>query len=302
MDKIIISFDLGTGGNKASLYDVEGICLASAFVPYPTQYPQVGWHEQRPVDWWNAVVESTRQLLRSSEFDKNDIICLGISGQSLAVVPVDQDGELLRDETPIWSDIRAQKEVKDFFKTIDFDDWYLTTGNGFPAACYAIFKVMWYKNHEPEMWKKVYKILGSKDFINYKLTGKLLTDYSYASGSGIYELKGWKYNDEFIAASGIPANVWPDIVPSTQILGNLSTKVAQKLGLNPDVQVVCGGVDNSCMALGAKNIRDGRVYTNLGSSSWIAVSSKQPVLDKKYKPFVFTHVVPNMFTSAVSIF
>jgi xylulokinase len=302
MDKKIISFDLGTGGNKASLYDVEGTCLASAFVPYTTQYPQVGWHEQRPVNWWNAVVESTRTLLRSSGVDKNDIVCLGISGHSLGAVPVDKDGNLLRDETPIWSDIRAQKEVEDFFKRVDPDEWYLATGNGFPAACYTIFKVMWYRNHEPKMFNKVYKILGTKDYINYKLTGVFKTDYSYASGTGIYDLKGWKYASKFIEASGIPAQVWPEIVPSTHVLGEVEPKIAEALGLGAKVKVVCGGVDNSCMALGAKNIKDGRVYTSLGSSAWIAVSSEQPVIDSKAKPFVFTHVIPNMFTSAVSIF
>jgi xylulokinase len=86
------------------------------------------------------------------------------------------------------------------------------------------------------------------------------------------------------------------------ILGCIRPEVAEMLGLGNHVRVVCGGVDNSCMALGAKNIRDGRVYTSLGSSAWIAVSSEQPVLDEKYKPFVFAHVMPNMFTSAVSIF
>jgi xylulokinase len=302
MDKKILSFDLGTGGNKALLYDVQGNCLASTFVPYPTYYPQVGWHEQRPVDWWNAVVESTRLLLKSSGVDKNDIVCLGISGHSLGAVPVDKDGNLLRDETPIWSDIRAQKEVEDFFTGVDQDEWYLTTGNGFPAACYTIFKAMWYRNHEPEMWKEVHKILGTKDYINYKLTGRIMTDYSYASGSGIYDLKGWKYHEMFVTASGIPLDVWPEIVPSTYNLGTVMPEVAELLGLSTELLVVCGGVDNSCMALGAKNIREGRVYTSLGSSAWIAVSSEQPVLDKKYKPYVFAHVIPYMFTSAVSIF
>jgi xylulokinase len=302
MNKKIISFDLGTGGNKASLYDVDGNCLATAFVQYNTQYPQVGWHEQRPADWWDAVVESTRRLLKSSSVDKNDIVCLGISGHSLGAVPVDKDGNLLRESTPIWSDIRAQKEVEEFFKEIDPDHWYLTTGNGFPAACYTIFKVMWYKNHEPKMWKKVHKILGTKDYINFKLTGKVFTDYSYASGTGIYNLKGWKYEESFIAASGISASVWSEIVPSTHIIGEVTPEIAKLLGLGSGVQVVCGGVDNSCMALGAKNIKDGRVYTSLGSSAWIAVSAEQPVLDKQYKPYVFAHVIPKMFTSAVSIF
>ena len=302
MDKKIISFDLGIGGNKAFLYDLEGNCLASAFVPYNTQYPCVGWHEQRPLDWWNAVVESTQILLLSSIVGKDEIAYIGISGHSLGAVPVGKDGSVLRDETPIWSDIRAQEEVVDFFRQVDPDEWYLTTGNGFPAACYTVFKVMWYKNHEPEMWKKVHRILGTKDYINFTLTGKVLTDFYYASGSGIYDLKGWKYNQKFITASGIPAEVWPEIVPSTQVLGKVLPEVASQIGLNSEVLVVCGGVDNSCMALGAKNIRDGRVYTSLGSSAWIAVSSEQPVLDKKYKPYVFTHVMPNMFTSAVSIF
>ena len=302
MDKKIISFDLGTGGNKASLYDIEGNCLASAFVPYATQYPEVGWHEQRPADWWAAVVESARKLMQSSGVDKNEIACLGISGHSLGAVPVDKEGNLLREATPIWSDIRAQAEVEEFFRTVNPDEWYMTTGNGFPAACYTVFKVMWYRNHEPDMFRKVHKILGTKDYINFKLTGQLKTDYSYASGTGIYDLQGWRYNPDFVRASGLSADLWPDIVPSTFILGEVLPDIADAIGLGLGVKVVCGGVDNSCMALGAGNIRDGRVYTSLGSAAWIAVSSEKPVLDSKFKPFVFTHVIPNMFTSAVSIF
>ena len=302
MGKKIVSFDLGTGGSKALLYGIDGICQASAFVPYPTYYPQIGWHEQKPLDWWNAVVESTKLLLSKSGEDKDNIYSLAISGHSLGAVPVNRNGSLLREKTPIWSDIRANLEVDTFFNKIDRDYWYLTTGNGFPAACYTIFKVMWYKNNEPDMFQKIYRLLGTKDYINLKLTGEFKTDFSYASGSGIYDLKNWGYKEEFIDASGIPADVFPDIVPSTQILGSILPEVANELGLSPNTKVVCGGVDNSCMALGAKNIKDGRVYTSLGSSAWIAVSSEKPILEIKAKPYVFAHVIPNMFTSAVSIF
>ncbi|HEY5587005.1 MAG TPA: FGGY-family carbohydrate kinase [Ruminiclostridium sp.] len=302
MCKRIISYDLGTGGNKASLYDVAGNCLSSAFVPYNTYYPYVGWHEQCPEDWWNAVVESTRILLEKSGENKDNIECLAISGHSLGVVPIDEKGDLLRKTTPIWSDIRAQKESEGFFGLVDRDEWYLTTGNGFPAACYSIFKIMWYKNNEPEMFNKIHKILGTKDYINFKLTNVIKTDYSYASGSGVYDLKKWCYQKDYIAASGVPDYIFPDIVPSTYVLGEISKDAATLMGLNQRVKVVCGGVDNSCMAVGAKNIEEGRVYTSLGSSAWIAVSSKKPILDKVLKPYVFAHVIPNMFTSAVSIF
>ncbi|HWR66814.1 MAG TPA: FGGY-family carbohydrate kinase [Bellilinea sp.] len=302
MDQKIIAFDLGTGGNKALLYDAAGKCLTSAFVPYATHYPQVGWHEQRPQDWWAAVVESTRQLLAKSKVDRDSIAGIGISGHSLGAVPVDAEGNLLREFTPIWSDIRAQEEVQEFFKSVDPVEWYTTTGNGFPAACYTVFKVMWYRRHEPQMFARAAKILGTKDYINYRLTGVMKTDFSYASGTGIYDLLGWRYADKFIRASGLPAEIWPEIVPSTQILGTVRPEIADQLGLGAGVKVVCGGVDNSCMALGAKNTRDGRVYTSLGSSAWIAVSSKKPVIDPVARPYVFAHVVPEMFTSAVSIF
>jgi xylulokinase len=298
----IIAFDLGTGGNKASLYSTDGICLASAFVPYSTQYPQVGWHEQKPMDWWQAVILSTRNLLGQHPEARDEIACVGISGHSLGAVPIDKHGTLLRDETPIWSDIRAQEEVETFFRLVDPDDWYMTTGNGFPAACYTIFKVMWYRLHEPGMFEEIDKILGTKDFINYKLTGEIYTDHSYASGTGIYDLQKAQYVPEYLQASGISPHLWPEIVPSTSILGLIKPQVAEELGLQTDVRVVCGGVDNSCMALGAKNTRKGRVYTSLGSSAWIAVSSERPVLDKIKKPYVFTHVIPGLFTSAVSIF
>ncbi len=297
----IIAYDLGTGGNKASLYDEDGNCLARAFVPYNTIYPSAGLHEQRPSDWWDAVVKSTAQLLRGAG-DADNIECISFSGHSLGAVPIDRNGNILRVRTPIWSDTRADKQTGDFFKKTGERDWYMTTGNGFPPACYTVFKVMWYRDNEPGMFSRIFKVLGTKDYINYKLTGTIQTDFSYASGSGIYDLKKWSYSSELIDASGLPADLFPDIVPSTRVIGTLTRNAGRELCLPEGVKVICGGVDNSCMALGARNTGEGRVYTSLGSSAWIAVSSKKPVLDPETRPFVFTHVIPGMFTSAVSVF
>ena len=302
MATTIIAYDLGTGGAKASLYDAGGACLASTFVAYETLYPDTGWHEQRPADWWDAVVRSTRELLAAGRAKSADVACLAISGQSLAVIPVDSSGEPLRASIPIWSDTRATAPAEAFFGKVDRAAWYLTTGNGFPAECYSVFKIMWYRDHEPSMLAKARLVLGSKDWINLRLTGKAFTDFSYASGTGVYDLAGWRYHPEFLRASGLSESLFPEIVPSTRIVGTLTAAAADALGLPRGVQVACGGVDNSCMALGARNTREGRVYTSLGSSSWIAVSSSKPVLDPAAKPYVFTHVVPGLFTSAVSIF
>jgi xylulokinase len=302
MSKHIIAYDLGTGGNKASLYDEEGVCINSSFVPYETIYPDVGWHEQRPMDWWDAVVESTHELLSSSDVDKNNIECLAISGHSLGVVPVDSGGNLLRESTPIWSDTRAKEQTRNFFDRFDEKEWYEITGNGFSKECYSVFKIMWYRDNEPDLFSKIYKVIGTKDYINLKLTGQIKTDYSYASGSGIYDLLKWSYSPELIEASGISPELFPDSIPSTCIIGNLTKEASEITGLPHKVRVACGGVDNSCMALGAMNIEDGRVYTSLGSSAWIAVSSDRPIVDIETKPFTFTHVIPEMFVSSFGVF
>ena len=298
----ILAYDLGTGGNKASLYDAEGRCLASVFVAYETEYPQAGWHEQRPAAWWDSVVQSTRQLLAAGAADPRSIACLAISGHSLGCVPLAADGRLLRQATPIWSDKRPVAQAAGFFRRIDEARWYRLTGNGFPPPHYTVFKILWYRDHEPEMFRAIHKIVGTKDYINYKLTGRMATDYSYASGSGVYDLLAWDYCDELLAAAELPRSLLPEIVPSQQVLGPLTAEAAEQLGLPREVQVACGGVDNSCMALGARNVAEGRVYASLGSSSWIAVSSSRPLLDETARPYVFTHVVPGMFTSAVAIF
>ena len=303
MDKYIIAYDLGTGGNKASLYDLNGKCIAENFASYETLYPQSGFHEQRPEDWWQAIVASTRELLEQSKIAPEQIQCCGISGHSLGVVPLDKDQNLLCQATPIWSDSRpTAAQTAPFFEKIDEEKWYSITGNGFPPALYSIFKILWYKDNMPQMFEKISKVIGTKDYINFKLTGVVATDYSYASGSGVYDLQNWCYSDELIEASGIDAEILPEIVASTKVLGTLTEQAALELGLTQNVKVVAGGVDNSCMALGAKAFKEGRCYNSLGSSSWIAISSHSPLIDVDARPYVFAHVVPEMFASATAIF
>ena len=302
MSDYILAYDFGTGGTKASLYDASGTCLASDFAPYETFYPRDRWHQQRPTDWWQSVVDSTQKLLADCPIDKTAICAIGISGHSLGLVPLAMDGTLLCDQVPIWSDSRPDSQVPEFFKHVSQEQWYMLTGNGFPPALYTVFKIMWLRDNEPETFAKIHKVIGTKDYINFKMTGVMATDYSYASGSGVYDLKAWKYSEKLIAASGLPPEIFPDIVPSTKVLGTLTDEAAAELGLPETVKVVAGGVDNSCMALGAMAYKEGASYNSMGSSSWIAVSSAEPVLDIKTRPYVFTHVVPEMFASATAIF
>lgn len=298
----LIAYDLGTGGVKASLYDAQMNTLAKSFIEYPTYYPKSYLHEQRPSDWWQGVIQSTRTLLAESHTMPEEIGCLALSGHSLVAVPIDREGKLLLEQVPIWSDTRATKETEEFFSRVDRDEWYMTTGNGFPAPCYSIFKLMWLKKHDPGTFSKTDKVLGSKDYINYMLTDSIAIDPSYASGTGAYDLKGKKMREEFLEAAGIPSSLFPEIVPSHHVVGTITQRAAAEIGLPAGTAVACGGVDNACMALGALGPQDGKIYCSLGSSSWVPVNSREPVLDPVKKPYVFAHIEEDMFTSAFSIF
>jgi xylulokinase len=299
----ILAYDFGTGGIKASLYDEKGLCLADGFDAYPTLYPATGYHEQRPEEWWRATVTSTRKLLAGMpEGTAERIEAVGISGHSLGVVPMDAQGKLLRETVPIWSDSRPDTQPEEFFRSVSEADWYLLTGSGFPPPLYSIFKLMWFRDREPKMFGRIHKVLGTKDYINFRLTGVMATDHSYASGSGVYDLKSRCYSPRLIAASGLDKKIFAELVPATQVLGCLTGDAARELGLPRSVRVVAGGVDNSCMSLGAGAFREGRAYNSLGSSSWIAVSSSLPLLDVVKRPYVFDHVVPGQYVSALAIF
>lgn len=302
MNSVVIAYDLGTGGIKSSAVSSDGTILCSAFEPYDTYYQPGGIREQAPEEWWKALVASTHKLLSTGLVLPETIKGVAISGHSLGAVPVDSDGKLLRNKTPIWSDTRAEQEAGEFFRKVDYRSWYEETGNGFPAACYTLFKILWYKHHEPEMYARIDKVIGTKDYCNYRLTGRLCTDYSYASGCGAFSLHTWDYREDYMSAAGIPRSIFPDIIPSDGVVGEITPEASRETGLPLGVKVVCGGVDNSCMALGAKGIANGRVYTSLGSSAWIALISDKPVLDFKYKPYVFAHVLQGMYASATCIF
>lgn len=298
----ILTFDLGTGGLKASLFDEKLNNKFSLFTEYPTYFPKENFHEQKPADWWDALVSSTRAALKETHISPAQVARISLSGASLVPVLLDENNRPLCEYVPIWSDKRAADAADRFFRQIDEKEWYTTTGNGFPPACYPIFKLIWYRENQPEVYGKIAHVLGSKDYINFLLTGNMATDYSYASGSGFYDLRSKKYDKKYLEAAEIPDAWFPSPVASDSVIGSLTEESAAALGLTTETKVVCGGVDNACMALGAIGNADEKAYVSLGTSTWIAVNSALPLLDFKTKPYTFAHIDENLFTSAYSIF
>lgn len=301
--KYVIAYDLGTGGVKSSLFTEKGESIGSCFREYDTYYPTADFREQDPEDWWTVVVNTTRELLQKTGVDRENILAAACSGYSLGVVPIGYDGSLLLDRVPVWYDARANSLADSLFQsTEEYNNWYMMTGNGFPAGLYSAFKILWYKKNMPEIYNKAAKFIGTKDYINYKLTGVLCTDYSYASGSGVYDLQKNDYDDKWIERFGLRREIFPDLKESSEIVGSIKPEIADLLGLSRNMKIAAGGVDNACMSAGSGCVADGMSYTSLGTSSWIALAGKTPVLDERTKPYVFGHLIKGMYVSAQSIF
>ena len=294
MNEKIIVYDIGTSGAKSTLYDREGVVLSIAEQPYPTSYPNAGWHEQAPDDWWKAVVDCTHSLIADSGVDRNEIVCAAATGHYFGVVPIGRGGRLLRAKVPIWSDTRALEQGERFVEKVGGDLWYRITGRDSPASCTAA-RILWFAENEPEVHEHTWKYLPTKDYINYRLTGICRTEPSDASGSGIYSLEDGKYSDELLEAAGVESGLFPEIIPSSGIVGTLTEAAAFELGLPNTLQVVCGGGDTCCMALGAKGFENGRVHTSLGSSAFIALTADGIPDDRDLRPNIFAHVVPGMY-------
>jgi len=301
--KYIIAYDLGTGGIKTSLFDERGEIVSSCFASCETYYPAPDFREQKPEDWWQILSQTTRELLSSTLIDKNDIVAAACSGHSLGVVPIDPAGRLLLESVPIWSDARATEEAaKVLPRAEDVDRWYFMTGNGFPAGLYSAFKILWYQKHMPEVYQNARTFIGTKDYLNFRLTGVLCTDHSYASGSGVYDLIRCNYDSETIRSFGLKQEDFAPLKESSNLIGTLLPHVARELGLPEHCAVAAGGVDNACMAAGSGCVQEGMGYTSLGTSAWIAVVGAKPVLDARTKPYVFGAVQKGMYVSAQSIF
>ncbi len=299
----ILSHDLGTTGNKASLYGCDGRLLASTYVEYQTYYPHSDWVVQNPEDWWKAVCESTKTVIQKAGIPSGDIAGVSFSGQMMSLIPVGTDGSSISDRVMIWADCRSVEEGRSIEERIGWERFYRRTGAGMAIPLYALAKMMWIKAHQPDVYKSTYKMIGVKDFIVCKLTGEFLTDYSDASNTGLLNLEKRRWDDEIINASGLDSGKLPErICRSTDIVGNVTSSAAAATGLMEGTPVVIGGGDVPSAALGAGVIAEGNAYNVIGSASWLAVASKKPFFDNVMRPFSLCHVVPDTHVVQLAMF
>jgi xylulokinase len=284
----IIAHDLGTSGNKATLYDETGQLVAASTTEYPTSIGPSGYVEQDAGEWWNAVVLSTKKLLQTSNIKNTDIACVSFSGQMMGCLPVDTAGNPLRPAI-IWADMRSEKQAVQLRSAIDEHEFYRIVWHR-PISSYTLTKLMWIRDNEPEVFGRTAKTLQAKDYIVYKLTGVFATDYSDASGTNAFDLINKKWSDAILNSVKIRKDVFPDAYPSTSVVGRVKKEAAELTGLAEGTPVVLGGGDGSCAIVGAGIFGAQNAYSILGSSSWVAFETDEPLYDEEMRYMTWAHL------------
>jgi len=294
MSQYILAHDLGTTGNKATLYDADGRLVGSAFYSYGTEYAHAGWAEQNPEDWWRAVCASTQQLLREANVSPGAVAGITFSGQMMAAVPLDAHARPLRNAI-IWADQRAVEQERWLGERIPPEDVYRITGHRLSAS-YSLCKILWLRDNQPDVYAATHRFVHAKDAIVARLTGNFATEPTDASGMNLYDLDAWDWSGRIIDAAGIDPAKLPELRRSIDVIGGVLPEVAGEVGVPAGTPVVIGGGDGMCAAAGAGVVREGAAYNYIGSSSWIALATEKPIYDPDYRTFTWAHLVPGMYS------
>ena len=293
MSKYILAHDLGTSGNKATLFSEDGRLIGHEVYSYNTHYFNGTWVEQDADDWWRAVCCTSRQLIESTGVLPSDIAAVSFSGQMMGCLCVDSSGTPLR-PSMIWADQRAQKQADQIEEHISQWDYYHIVGHR-NTASYGIQKLMWIRDNEPEVYEQTYKTLNAKDYIVFRLTGKFYTEYSDGNSNGCFDLLNLQWSEELLSYAGIDIDKLPELKPSTFIAGTVTKDAAAATGLAENTPVVLGGGDGVAANVGAGSIAPGKTYSCMGTSAWITTTTEKPIFDEQMRTVTWAHIIPGLY-------
>ena len=288
--KYVIGLDYGTLSGRAVIVDCEnGKVLAAASGDYPVYYPQEGWAEQNPEEWWDAVCHATKETIQKADISPDEIAGVGIDGQSWSAIAIDKEGKVLTN-TPIWMDTRAQSICDRLNQEIGAEKIFEVAGNSLQPS-YSTAKILWYKENLPEVYAKIDKILQSNSYIAYKLTGVISQDVSQGYGLHCFDMKKACWDEEMCELLGIPMEFLPEICDCHHVVGSVTAKAAAECGLSEGTPVVAGGLDAACGTLGAGVIHPGETQEQGGQAGGMSICMDAYKADPRL--ILSFHVVPD---------
>jgi xylulokinase len=287
---MFLGVDVGTGGTRAVVVDRAGRVVASEATEHAAIHSEhVGWAEQDPEDWWRAAKTSIAAVLQQV----GSVEAVGLTGQMHGCVMLDEDGEVLRPAL-IWCDQRTQPEC----------DWLeakigrarlieLVSNPALPN--FTLTKLLWVKEHQPELFARIKHVLCPKDFVRLRLTGEYAIDMQEASGTLLLDVTHRRWSKGVADAAGIPMEWLPKLYEGPEICGKITAAGAAATGITKGTPVVAGAGDQGAGAVGMGVLKPGMVSATIGTSGVVFAATSEPTLDKLGRLHTFCHAAPGVW-------
>lgn len=293
MKTYLLGVDVGTTGSKALLIDADGAVEASTTTEYPMSTPQPLWAEQHPADWWAATVTSIQGGLDEGGVEPDQVAGIGLTGQMHGLVLLDAHGEVLR-PCIMWNDQRTGAQCATITQKVGAEEVLRLTGNpmlpGFTAP-----KILWGREHEPQVYAHVAKVLLPKDYVRYRLTGGFFSEVSDASGTSLFDVGKRQWSDEMLKALDLPRRWLPEVTESPVVSAHVNAKAARETGLLEGTPVVGGAGDQAAQAVGTGIVVEGIVSATLGTSGVVFAASDTYRMEPEGRLQAYCHAVPGMW-------
>ena len=280
---------MGTNGCKASVLSASGSVVGSAFREYQTSFPEPAWAEQNPEEWYEVAVATTKEALSEADVERRQIRSIGLSGHLHSSTYLGKSGEILRPAI-VWMDQRSEREVE-WLRTNIGEDIISKTAYSLPSTTHSLSHVLWVKENQPEVWKKLAHVVQPKDYLLFRLTGRIITDYSTASSTLMMDGKNLVWSRQICDKANVPVEILPEIASPDEVTGHLNTQASIDTGLPEGIPIVAGAGDAPAESLATGLLRDGDCLIRLGTCVVILVVTREPVADRRiiYLSHVLKH-------------
>ena len=285
-----LGIDVGTGSSRALLVDARGGVRAGYTAAHEEmRMERPLWAEQRPENWWDAVVEAIRGVLAKAGVAGREVKGIGLSGQMHGLVVLDDAGVVIRPAL-IWCDQRSQAQVDAVNAALGRENVVKFTANPVLTG-FTLPKLLWVRDNEPRLFERVRRMLLPKDYVRYRLTGEFATEVSDASGTAVFDVVNRRWSFEMMDGLGLDRSILPKCYESSEVTGHITQQIADLTGLAAGTPVVGGGGDQAASAVGNGIVEAGIVSCTLGTSGVVFAHMEEVAYDPAGRVHTFCHAV-----------
>ncbi len=290
VEPLLLGVDVGTSSVKAVLLDLRGNVCAVSQADYPLHHLRPAWVEQNPEDWWQATCRAVRETLEKVEHGRERLLGLAVSSQAPTLLPLDSSGRPLR-PAMIWMDRRAEAEAVSLTEMLGAQQIYRITGNR-PDAFYVAARLLWLRNHEPEILKQTWKFAQVNGYINYRLTGRLTMDPAHAVLLQLRDYATGEWSQALCSACGVDPAQFPEVMEGHRVQGEVAAEAAEATGLKPGTPVMAGNIDSPVAALEAGVTEPGIAVEMTGTSTVVIIPNDRGVTEPAL--IAIPHALPHI--------